>query len=483
MPEGNIESLLSALEPNLGSGAILTDAVDTAKYLTDWPGKNTGRAAAVLRPSSTAEVSTILARANAAKTPVIPLGGNTGLAGGGMPDNSGDTIMLSLERMKTVRNLIPAAMTMTVEAGCILSELHDLVEPQGLFFPLNLGAKGSCTIGGNLATNAGGVNVVRYGNTRELCLGLEVVLPDGRIMDELSGLRKNNTGYDLRNLFIGAEGTLGVITAATLKLFHLPKARATAFAAVPDIASALDLLNRIQAETGGAVEAFEMMPDVMMHLLAQHLPELKQPFAEAPPLSVLIEIAATSDAEAETGEDGSIPVVSKLEALLGEGFESGMVEDAVLATSEAQRGEMWKLRESTLEAVTNAGPRIGFDISLPLDQVHEFVARTRSTVEAIIPGFKMCAMGHLGDGNLHYSLFPPEGSETKFIEQTRSIKTAVLDNVSEYRGSFSAEHGIGTQKLSEMARYKDPVALAVMRQVKAALDPNNIMNPGKVIPE
>ena len=226
-----------------------------------------------------------------------------------------------------------------------------------------------------------------------------------------------------------------------------------------------------------------MMPDVMMHLLAQHLPELKQPFAEAPPLSVLIEIAATSDAEAETGEDGSIPVVSKLEALLGEGFESGMVEDAVLATSEAQRGEMWKLRESTLEAVTNAGPRIGFDISLPLDQVHEFVARTRSTVEAIIPGFKMCAMGHLGDGNLHYSLFPPEGSETKFIEQTRSIKTAVLDNVSEYRGSFSAEHGIGTQKLSEMARYKDPVALAVMRQVKAALDPNNIMNPGKVIPE
>ncbi len=475
----DLESALGAI---VGEAGVLTAGSDKEKYLTDWAGANTGAAAAVVRPASTGEVSGVLKWANETKTPVFPQGGNTATSGGGVPDGAGNSIVLSLERMKAVRETSGSARTITVEAGVVLQEIHRLAEEQDLFFPLSLGAQGSCMIGGNLATNAGGINVVRYGNARELCLGLEAVLPDGRVMDVLTGLHKDNTGYDLRDLFIGSEGTLGVITAATLKLFPLPKARATAFAAVPDINRALELLNRMQAETGGAVEAFEMIPKLMMEQYEKHLPHLKRPFADPPDLSVLMEVAATSDREAAAAADGTVPVIGQLETILGEAFETGHVTDAVIATAEQQRLEFWELRESAYEAVVKSGPRIGFDISLPLDQVHDFVANTEAAVEGIFPGAKLSSVGHLGDGNLHYTVYPPDGEADRLEELRVEIKRAVLDSVGGYRGSFSAEHGIGDSKLNEMAAYKDPVAIDVMKSIKAVLDPNGIMNPGRVLP-
>jgi FAD/FMN-containing dehydrogenase len=373
-------------------------------------------------------------------------------------------------------------MTATVEAGCVLENLHKTFEERELFFPLNFGAKGSCMIGGNLATNAGGQNVVRYGNTRDLCLGIEAVTPDGRIVNLLSGLRKDNTGYDLRNLFIGSEGTLGIITAATLKLFHLPKARATAFAVVPDITQGLELLNHAQAETGGAVEAFELIPDVFLELVKKHAPQHNIPFSEIPALSVLIEIAATSNTESLANENGVIPVKATLEKILEVGFETGLVSDAVIATSEAQRRQMWDMREGALETITAAGPRIGFDISLPLNKIQDFVEEMEFKTKKIISGLRMCHMGHLGDGNLHYAIFPPENEPEILMTKAEEIKSVVYESIGTYGGSFSAEHGIGTSKLFAMSKYKDPVSLAIMKQIKTTLDPKNIMNPGKLLP-
>ncbi len=478
-----MSNIVTALQSKFDNTTVLTDLQDMAKYVTDWPGKLTGKALAVARPSSTEEVAAVVKLALGHGTPIVPQSGNTGVAGGSVPDDSGAAIVLSLERMNKIRDISPSAMTMTVEAGCVLETLHETVEAQNLFFPLNFGAKGSCMIGGNLATNAGGQNVVRYGNTRELCLGIEAVLPDGRIVNLLSGLRKDNTGYDLRDLFIGSEGTLGVITAATMKLFHLPKARATSFAVVPDISHGLELLNRAQAETGGAVEAFELIPRVFMEIIQEYAPQHNIPFDKIPDLCVLIEIAATSDTEAVADADGVVPIFAKLEKILANGFEDGIVQDAVIASSEAQRREMWDMREGALEAVTAAGVWIGFDISLPLDQVHAFVDEITQRVDAIVPELRMCHMGHLGDGNLHYTIFSPEDGAEESTSNADAIKAAVYDAIVDFGGSFSAEHGIGTTKLYAMTNYKDPVALAVMQQIKAALDPKGIMNPGKLLPQ
>jgi len=473
-----ISLLKSTFEPSI----ILTKDQDIAKYITDWPGKMTGKALAVMRPSNTEEVSKIMQLAFETATPVVPQSGNTSVAGGSIPDKSGTAIVLSLERMNKILGVSSAAMTATVEAGCILEKLHQTVEAQNLFFPLNFGAKGSCMLGGNLATNAGGQNVVRYGNTRDLCLGIEVVTSDGRIMDLLSGLRKNNTGYDLRNLFIGSEGTLGIITKATLRLFHLPKARATTFAVIPNITSGLELLNRAQAETGGAVEAFELIPRVFLELVQQHSPHYHIPFDEIPELCVLIEIAATSDSESLVNQDGASPISTKLEKLLEDGFKDKLVLDAVIASSESQRREMWDMREGALEVITAAGTRIGFDISLPLDQVEPFVEKMAQHANQIMPGLRMCHMGHLGDGNLHYSIFPPVGGADQLSNKADEIKATVYAEVGNYGGSFSAEHGIGSTKIYAMEKYKDRVALAVMKDIKATLDPKNIMNPGKLLP-
>ena len=474
--------VVTQLKAKFDSSALLTNDQDKAKYVTDWPGKITGKAAAVIRPTNTAEVSEIMKIAFDTATPVVPQSGNTSVAGGSVPDTNGSAIVVSLERMNKIRDISPSAMTATVEAGCILEHLHQTFEEQNLFFPLNFGAKGSCMIGGNLATNAGGQNVVRYGNTRDLCLGIEAVTSDGRIVNLLSGLRKDNTGYDLRDLFIGSEGTLGIITAATLKLFHLPKARATTFAVVPDITRALALLNHAQAETGGAVEAFELIPKVFLQLVKKYAPQYNIPFENIPALCVLIEIAATSNNESLANEDGIAPVNSKLENILEVGFEKGFVLDAVIATSEAQRRQMWDMREGALEVITAAGTRIGFDISLPLNKIQDFVEEMESQTEAIISGLRMCHMGHLGDGNLHYAIFPPENEPEILMAKAEEIKSVVYDSIGKYGGSFSAEHGIGVSKLSAMSKYKDPVSLAIMKQIKATLDPKNIMNPGKLLP-
>ena len=475
-------NIVSQLQEKFDASTVLTEAADMVKYVTDWSGKMSGTALAVVRPTNTEEVAAIMKMAFDTATPVVPQSGNTSVAGGSVPDKSGAAIVLSLERMNKIRKLSLSAKTVTVEAGYVLETLHKTVEAEDLFFPLNFGAKGSCMIGGNLATNAGGQNVVRYGNTRELCLGIEAVMADGRIVNLLSGLRKDNTGYDLRDLFIGSEGTLGIITAATMKLFPLPKARATTFAVVPDITRGLELLNRAQAETGGAVEAFELIPRVFLELVQKFGPQHNIPFEEIPELCVLIEIAATSDAESVLDENGVSPVLAKLEKILEAGFEDGLVLDAVIASSESQRREMWDMREGALEVVMAAGTRIGFDISLPLDQVHAFVDEMVRRADAIMPGLRMCHMGHLGDGNLHYSIYPPEGEGDALMAKADEIKATVYDAIGDFGGSFSAEHGIGTTKLYAMTHYKDPVALAVMKQIKATLDPKGIMNPGKLLP-
>ena len=476
-----MSDFITKLENEIDASSLITDKSEMAKYIIDWPGKITGNALAVLRPQNTSEVSKIMGLAYEFEIPVVPQGGNTSVAGGSVPDDTGNSVVISLERMNKVRDISVSAMTITIEAGCILEKLQQIAEDKGLFFPLNFGAKGSCMIGGNLATNAGGQNVVRYGNTRELCLGVEAVFSDGRIMNLLSGLRKDNTGYDLRDLLIGSEGTLAIITAATMKLFHPPQARSTTLAIIPDIDTGLELLNRAQAQTGGAVEAFELIPRVFLELVKKHAPQFQMPFPEIPDLCVLIEIAPTSPQNSNNKEVDN-NAKEQLENILEDGINDGLVLDAVIASSEGQRREMWEMRESALEIITKEGNRIGFDISLPLNKVQAFVREMEFRAGSLVKNLRMCHMGHLGDGNLHYAIFPPEEDPDALNLKSEEIKKAVYDAISSFDGSFSAEHGIGTSKLFAMNNYKDPVALDIMQQIKVKLDPKMIMNPGKLLP-
>ena len=477
-----MSDFITKLENEIDASSLITDKSEMAKYITDWPGKITGNALAVLRPRNTSEVSKIMGLAYEFEIPVVPQGGNTSVAGGSVPDDTGNSVVISLERMNKVRDISVSAMTITIEAGCILEKLQQIAEDKGLFFPLNFGAKGSCMIGGNLATNAGGQNVVRYGNTRELCLGVEAVFSDGRIMNLLSGLRKDNTGYDLRDLLIGSEGTLAIITAATMKLFHPPQARSTTLAIIPDIDTGLELLNRAQAQTGDAVEAFELIPRVFLELVKKHAPQFQMPFPEIPDLCVLIEIAPTSPQNSNNSEEIDNNAKEQLENILEDGINDGLVLDAVIASSEGQRREMWEMRESALEIITKEGNRIGFDISLPLNKVQAFVREMEFRAGSLVKNLRMCHMGHLGDGNLHYAIFPPEEDPDALNLKSEEIKKAVYDAISSFDGSFSAEHGIGTSKLFAMNNYKDPVALDIMQQIKVKLDPKMIMNPGKLLP-
>ena len=476
-----MSDFITKLENEIDASSLITDKSEMAKYITDWSGKITGNALAVLRPRNTSEVSKIMGLAYEFEIPVVPQGGNTSVAGGSVPDDTGNSVVISLERMNKVRDISVSAMTITIEAGCILEKLQQIAEDKGLFFPLNFGAKGSCMIGGNLATNAGGQNVVRYGNTRELCLGVEAVFSDGRIMNLLSGLRKDNTGYDLRDLLIGSEGTLAIITAATMKLFHPPQARSTTLAIIPDIDTGLELLNRTQAQTGGAVEAFELIPRVFLELVKKHAPQFQMPFPEIPDLCVLIEIAPTSPQNSNNKEVDN-NAKEQLENILEDGINDELVLDAVIASSEGQRREMWEMRESALEIITKEGNRIGFDISLPLNKVQAFVREMEFRAGSLVKNLRMCHMGHLGDGNLHYAIFPPEEDPDALNLKSEEIKKAVYDAISSFNGSFSAEHGIGTSKLFAMNNYKDPVALDIMQQIKVKLDPKMIMNPGKLLP-
>jgi FAD/FMN-containing dehydrogenase len=466
--------LIAQLAQAIGERNVLTGG-DRAGYLRDWTGRYPSDPLAVIRPGSTEEVSACVKLAAAAAVPVVPVAGNTGLNGGA---RAAGELMLSLDRMTRIREIRPAAQIAIVDAGVILSNLHDAAEAEGLVFPMTFGARGSCRIGGMLSTNAGGSNVLRYGNSRELCLGVEVVLADGRVLDLMSELRKDNTGYDLRDLFIGAEGTLGIITGAVLRLHPKPRAYATAMLAVPSMDEALTLLNRLQQATGGAVEAFEYMPADYIDAHLAHFPEARPPFEARHPINILVEVGATAPRDATPAEDGSVPIQSYLEEELVAMIESGAALDAVVAQNEAQRREMWARREAAGELTFAAGAAVITDVALPLDQVGRFLDEAERRIETVMPGARDVTVAHLGDGNVHYAVLVPDND----AETLEAILQVVEDLVNEMGGSFSAEHGIGLSKKGSMQRQKDPLALELMRRIKETLDPQNLMNPGKVLP-
>ncbi len=466
--------LLDKLTTTLGAAHVLTGE-DTAKYAADWTENYHWSPLAVVRPRSTAEVSAVLKLAHDTNTPVVPVSGNTGLNGGTSAEGA---LMLSLERMNTIREVRADARVAVVEAGVILSQLHDAAEEQDLIFPLYFGARGSAMIGGVLSTNAGGSNVLRYGSTRHLCLGLEVVLADGRVMNLMSELHKDNSGYDLKDMMIGAEGTLGIITAAVMKLHPKPQAYATAMVAAPDLDAALVLLNRLQRTTGGMVEAFEYMPRIYMETLKAKFPETREPFEHPYEVNILVEIGSTQPAMTGVGDDGAIPLTTALEDALAEMLERGLALDAAVAQNEAQRREMWDRRERAGEVLLTTKPLVNHDVSVPVDKVSRFLDRMTQRLAELDPGARDCTVSHLGDGNIHYAVWPSSLDPSVHVAITEAVEDVTLD----LGGSFSAEHGIGLSKLGSMARRKDPVALDMMRAVKSAFDPKGILNPGKVLP-
>jgi FAD/FMN-containing dehydrogenase len=466
--------LVEDLQAAVGAQNVLTGA-DTARHARDWMGRYHGSPIAVVRPATTAEVAACVKIAAQHGLPVVPISGNTGLVGGTMTSGG---IMVSLERMNRIREVKCDAKLVIAEAGVILTRLHEAAENEGLYFPLWFGARGSAMLGGVLSTNAGGSNVLRYGSTRALCLGLEVVLADGRVLNLMSELHKDNSGYDLKNLFIGAEGTLGIITAAVMKLVPAPKAHATATVAARSLTDALTLLNRMQEATGNRVEAFEFMPRTYSERLKVARPDLGLPFDHIPEITILIEAATTVPTEARPDDSGDIPLVTTLETILAELMEAGLITDAILARSEQQRRAMWARREAAAEIAVGLHPKVDTDVCLPLDKVERFLTEAIRRLEALDPGAKTITVAHFGDGNLHFTAYPTR--DDKALKD--KVMETVEDLVAELGGSFSAEHGVGLSKLTSMARRKDPVALDVMRAVKAALDPDNRMNPGKVIP-
>lgn len=467
--------LIADLVQALGPAHVLT-GTDRAGHTSDWTGKYTADPVAVVRPANTAEVAACLRIAAKHAVPVVPVSGRTGLVGGAMTRGG---LMISVERLNKIREIRPEARIAVVEAGVILDRLHAAAEAEGLYFPLWFGARGSAMIGGVLSTNAGGSNVLRYGSTRALCLGLEVVLADGQVLNLMSELHKDNSGYDLRNLFIGAEGTLGIVTAAVMKLVPRPRAYATATLAARSLPDALVLLNRLREATGGAVEAFEYMPETYMRRLAEARPDIRQPFTPRHAVNILVEIGATAPQDAVPNSAGEVPVTLLLREVLAEMMEAGAVLDAEIAQSEAQRRAMWERRELAAEITFARKPAIDTDVALPVDKVDAFLRNMAARLPLLDPGAEDLCVAHLGDGNVHYTVFPTlddAGLYDRVVE-------AVEDEVQALRGSFSAEHGVGLSKRASMARRKDPVALAVMRSVKAALDPDNRMNPGKIIPD
>jgi len=459
----------------VGAANVLTGA-GTQRFATDWMGKYHGAPVAVVRPASTAEVSACVRIAAVRSVPIVPISGNTGLVGGTMTTGG---LMISLERMNRIRELRADTRVVVAEAGVILTRLHEAAEAEGLFFPLWFGARGSAMLGGVLSTNAGGSNVLRYGSTRALCLGIEVVLADGRVLDLMGALHKDNSGYDLKDLFIGAEGTLGIVTAAVMKLVPAPLAHATATIAARSLPDALVLLNRMQQTTGGRVEAFEFMPASYMRGLARVRPDLGQPFGTISEVTILIEIATTVPHEATPDEAGDVPLVLMLEKALAEMLEEGRIDDAVLARSVAQRRVMWARREAAAEIMSTRSPAIDTDIAVPLDKADAFLRGIHARLPALDAGAETLTVAHLGDGNLHFTVYPQSDDPDLYDRVIEAIEDVVQD----LGGTFSAEHGVGLSKLNSMKRRKNPVALDVMRTLKTALDPLNILNPGKVIPQ
>jgi len=465
--------LLKTLRQIAGPGQVLSEG-DLTAWELDWRKRSRGKALAVVRPANTAEVAAIVKACAAAGVSIVTQGGNTGLAVGSIPDDSGRQVVLSLQRMNAVRQIDAANLTVTVEAGCILQTLQEAADKAGFLFPLSLAAEGSCTIGGNLATNAGGTQVVRYGNARDLCLGLEVVTAQGDIWNGLSGLRKDNTGYDLRDLFIGSEGTLGVITAATLKLYPQPAVQLTAWAAVPSMQDAVNLLALAHRYLGAGLTGFEVMGQFALSLVAKNFKQLRVPLYEETAYCVLLE---NSDQESETHAR------EQFERLLETALDQGCVTDAVVAENLAQAHQLWHIRESIPLAQAEEGLNIKHDISVAVSRIPEFVEVTDALLMQAIPGVRLVNFGHLGDGNLHYNVqAPADGDAQAFLrEHEDTVNSLVYDSVARFGGSFSAEHGVGSLKLDKLEHYKSPVALGMMRAIKHALDPQNLFNPGRVL--
>jgi len=466
---------LASLKTVLGPGGYLDEPGDVEPFLTDFRGLYHGSTPLVALPASTQQAAALVRLCAAERIGIVPHGGNTSYCGGATPRETGREIVVSLRRMNRIRALDARNYSVTVEAGCVLASLQDAAEHADRLFPMSLGSEGSCTIGGNLSTNAGGTAVLRYGMMRDLVLGLEVVLPDGRVLDQLRPLRKDNTGYDVKQLFIGAEGTLGLITAACLKLFPRPSARATAFVAVPSPQAAVELLARVRTALGDSVTTFELVPASALELVCRHVEGTSSPFGHAHPWYVLLEASLPP---------GDLTSGDRLEVTLAEAIEAGQALDAVVASSLRQREEFWRLRESIPEAQTREGASLKHDISIETQRLPAFIDEACTLLEPLAPGARLVAYGHLGDGNLHFNLSGPPGVDPRdFLARGEAVRRAVHDLVSRYRGSFSAEHGIGRRKVGELARYEDTVAFSLMRDIKRLLDPHGIMNPGKVLDE
>jgi FAD/FMN-containing dehydrogenase len=454
----------------VGEPNVLTATEDTDPYYTDWRGRYRGAGACVVRPGQVAEVGDVVRLCGANGVAIVPQGGNTGLCGGATP--RGGEVLISLTRMNRIRALDADNNTITVEAGCTLQQVQEAAAGMDRLFPLSLAAEGTATIGGNLSTNAGGVQVLRYGNARELTLGLEVVLPDGRLWDGLRGLRKDNTGYDLKHLFIGAEGTLGLITAAVLKLFPRPRCVATAWAVVPSPAQAVSLLGRLRGALGERVTAFEIVGRSALDLVCRHIPGNVAPLPNAGDWNVLIELSDSLEVGLEASLEGQLFSAS----------EAGEVIDAVIAKSESQAAALWRLRENISEAQRMEGVSIKHDIAVPVSRIAEFIERADRALVQAFPNVRVVCFGHIGDGNLHYNLSKPDGQENvAFIAETPTVNRIVHDLVHELCGSISAEHGLGQLKRKEIIRYKTEVELDLMRNIKKTLDPKGLMNPGKFL--
>jgi D-lactate dehydrogenase (cytochrome) len=466
-------ALLNSLRNIVGPQGHLDEAADIAPFTVDHRKLYRGATPLVLRPNTTAQVSEILKLCNEAGVGVVPVGGNTSYCGGATPSEDGSQVVVALGRLKRIRQVDPLNYTLTAEAGCVLAEVQAAAENEDRLFPLSLGSEGSCQIGGNLSTNAGGTAVLRYGMMRDLVLGLEVVLPDGRVFDNLNGLRKDNTGYDVRDLFIGAEGTLGIITAATCKLFPRPRTLVTALVAVENPAAAISLLAHLRAASGDGLATFELIPRIAFELVLQTIAGTSNPFDAPYPWYLLIEATRSRWDEQFKGA---------IEGALLAAQERNLLLDAAVAQNEDQRRMFWRIRESIPEAQTKIGASIKHDVSVNISSLPEFMSRATAECERVIPGGRVVSYGHLGDGSLHFNVSQPlHADKSEFVAKTPALNRAIHNLVAEFGGSISAEHGIGKLKRDELARYKNPVALEIMRSIKRALDPRGIMNPGKVL--
>jgi FAD/FMN-containing dehydrogenase len=471
--DGAKPDIVARLKRIVGPRGVIDDPAEMAPYLVEQRGLYRGATPLVLRPQSTEEVAAIVKECHAAKISVVPQGGNTGLVGGGVPSEDGKSVVIAMGRMNRVRHIDPVDFTITAEAGCVLADLQKAAEKVNRLFPLSLGAEGSCQIGGNLSTNAGGIAVLRYGNARDLALGLEVVLPDGQVWNGLRGLRKDNTGYALKHLFIGAEGTLGIITAATLKLFPRPREVETAYLGLGKIEDAMTLFARAREASGDQLTAFELIPRLGLELAMRHVPGVTDPLSAPYAWYVLMEI---SSSRAEAG------LRAALEDFLADAMAAGLVADGTIAASGAKARDLWRIREGLVEAQKFEGGGIKHDVSVPVSRVAEFIARASAAAEARLPGIRIVAFGHVGDGNVHFNLVEPAGADSKaFLARWDEFARLVHDIVAGMDGSISAEHGIGRMKREELAHYRGALELALMRRVRNAIDPDGVMNPGKIL--